>query len=87
MHIDVDSVITLDNNLNYLILDKVNHNDNDYYLAVEVDANDEPLEKNVILKEVNENGDKFVIEETDENVIKDLIVLFTKSFNLSVVNL
>ena len=87
MHIDVDSVITLDNNLNYLVLDKIDQDDETYYLTVRVDDNDELLDENVILKELNENGEKYVVKETNEDKIKELIVLFTKSFNRSVVNL
>ena len=87
MHIDVDSVITLDNNLNYLILDKTNLDGDTYFLSVKVDDHDEILDENVILKELNENGEKFVVKEMNEDIIKRLIVLFTKSFNRYVVNL
>lgn len=87
MPIDVDSVITLDNNLNYLILDKTSLNNEKYYLSVRVDENEEPLEENLILKEINEQGKKYVVEEKDESILKELLVIFTKSFNRSIVNL
>ena len=87
MDIDVDSVITLENNLNYLILDKAKFNGNKYYLSVKVDEEENALDENIILKEINENGSKYVIKETDESIIKELLVIFTKSFNRSIVNL
>lgn len=83
----VENVITLDNNVNCLLLDKANYNDTNYYLALILDEKEEPTEDSVVLKETIENGDIYVEREDNEEVLQELLKLFTKSFNKMVANL
>ena len=83
----VDSVVTLDNKNKYLILDKATIDLNNYYLAVLLDDEEKATDNSVILKETNENNEIFLNEETDEEIIKKLLEIFTKSFNRYMANL
>lgn len=83
----VDSVITLENNVNCLLLDKANYEGMNYYLAVVLDENEEPTEDNIVLKEIIEGNDIYVEREGDEQVLSELVKQFTKSFNKFVANM
>lgn len=77
----VDSVITLENDVNCLLLDKTNYNDSNYFLAILLDENEEPTDKSLVLKETIENNEIYVEEEVDQKVLEEVTKLFTKSFN------
>ena len=83
----VDSVITLNNDLNCLLLDKVTYNENNYFMAVVLNEEEEPSDEYVIFKEIIENDSKYVEKVEDENILIELIKLFTKSFDNMVNNL
>ena len=83
----IDSVITLENDVNCLLLEKVNYNNDNYFLTVVLDDNEEPSDEYVVLKEIIENNQNYVMRIMDENVLAELIKLFTKSFGEKVQNL
>lgn len=83
----VDSVITLENNVNCLLLDKANYNNTNYFLALLLDENEEPTDVSFVLKEIVEGTDTYVEREGDTEVLTELVKLFTKSFNKSVAEL
>jgi hypothetical protein len=83
----VDSVITLDNDVNCLLLEKAVLNDDNYFMAVVLDEREEPSDEYVIFKEVLENGEKYVLKVEDESTLNELLKSFTKSFNQMVNNL
>lgn len=83
----VDSVITLENNVNCLLLDKAVYENNNYFLAVVLDENEEPTDDNVVLKEIVEDGEFYVEREGNEEILGELIKMFTKSFNKFVANM
>ena len=83
----IDSVITLENDVNCLLLEKVNYNNDNYFLTVVLDDNEEPSDEYIVLKEIIEDGQNYVMRVTDENVLAELIKLFTKSFGEKVQNL
>ena len=76
----IDSVITLENDVNCLLLEKVNYNNDNYFLTVVLDDNEEPSDEYIVLKEIIEDGQNYVMRVTDEKVLAELIKLFTKSF-------
>ncbi|MEG1506805.1 MAG: hypothetical protein RR478_04855 [Bacilli bacterium] len=80
----VDGVITLEGNINCLLLDKANYNNDNYFLAVVLDDEEEPTEDYVVLKEIIENEETYVLRETNEDVLAELLKLFTKTFNTMV---
>lgn len=77
----VDSVITLENNVNCLLLDKANYEGVNYYLSVVLDENEEPTDDNIVLKEIIEDNEIYVEREGNEKVLGELVKQFTKSFN------
>ena len=83
----IDSVITLENDVNCLLLEKVNYNNDTYFLTVVLDDNEEPSDEYIVLKEIIEDGQNYVMRVTDEKVLAELIKLFTKSFGEKVQNL
>ena len=53
---EVDTVITLDNDVNCLLLEKINYNNNNYFLANILNEEEEPSDESIILlikKETN----------------------------------
>lgn len=84
---NVDTVITLNNNINCLLLEKANYNDENYFLAVVLDDNEEPSDEYVVLKEIVEDEQNYVMRIVDESILAELIKLFTKSFGEKVQNL
>ena len=83
----IDSVITLENDVNCLLLEKVNYNNDNYFLTVVLDDNEEPSDEYIVLKEIIEDGQNYVMRVTDEKVLAELIKLFSKSFGEKVQNL
>ena len=77
----VNSVITLDDKFKCLLLDKTNFENSNYYLAVALDENNQPIEDYAVLKESIENNEIYVEKEEDTNVLSQLLVTFTKNFN------
>lgn len=77
----VDTVITLENNVNCLLLDKATYNGINYFLAVVLDEKNEPTDDNVVFKEIVEGPDTYVEREGNEEILKELMAMFTKSFN------
>ncbi len=83
----VDTVITLDNDLNCLLLEKANYNNDNYFLSVVLDDNEEPSDEYIVLKEIIENNQDYVMRVVDESVLAELVKLFTNSFGEKVQNL
>ena len=54
----VDSVITLDNDVNCLLLEKVNFEADNYFLSVVLNEDEEPSDEYVIFKEIIENNER-----------------------------
>lgn len=74
----VDSVITLDNDVNCLLLEKVNFEADNYFLSVVLNEDEEPSDEYVIFKEIIENNENYVEAVADPNLQARLVELFTK---------
>lgn len=83
----VDSVITLENDVNCLLLEKVNHKGDNYFLSVVLDEEEEPSSEYVVFKEIMENGEGFVEKVEDANLLAELIKEFTSNVSKFVDNL
>ena len=77
----VDSVITLDNDISCLLLEKVTYQDNNYFMSVVLTKDNEPSDEYIIFKEIIEGEDKYVEKIVDEELLNKLLELFTQSFN------
>lgn len=73
----VDSVITLENDVNCLLLEKVSYENENYFLAVVLTLDEEPSNNYVIFKEIIEDGENFVEKVEDVKLLKTLLGLFT----------
>lgn len=77
----IDSVITLDNNENYLLLQKETLENDQYYLSVKLDENEEPTEIYAIFKESIENDGTYVEKIEDVNILTKLVDIFAVSLD------
>lgn len=75
----VDSVITLENDVNCLLLEQVRYEENNYFSAVVLNEEEEPTEEFVVFKEIVEDGENYVEKVEDSNVLAELTNLFTNS--------
>lgn len=73
----VDSVITLENDVNCLLLEKVEYGNNNYFMAVVLNEEEEPSDEYVIFKEIIENNENYVEKVEDAELFSSLIQLFT----------
>ena len=69
----VDTVVTLANGKNYLLLLESDIQDEDYFLSVLLDENNEPTDEYIVLKEINKNGKTYVKKETKLIILKQLL--------------
>lgn len=83
----VDSVITLENDVNCLLLEQVKYEESNYFSAVVLNEEEEPTEEFVIFKEIVEDGENYVEKVEDPNVLAELINLFTNSLKSKINNL
>lgn len=83
----VDSVITLENDVNCLLLEKVTYNNDNYFLSVVLNEEEEPSDEYVIFKEINEDDQGFVEKVEDGELLAELIKEFTNSVAKLVQNL
>ena len=78
--LEIDKVIVLENNEQYLVLDKVANNGIDYYYIAKVNETETDIENNYKLVTVVERDSNRVIEEvTGEEKLKEILPLFVKN--------
>lgn len=68
MNIEVLDILTLENNKDFIVVSKINYNDNEYVLLNEVDKNEEMLNNSVILKVLKKDDSVYFdeIKSTEE---------------------
>ena len=69
----VDTIITLANNKNYLLLLEDDLMDEDYFLSVLLDSNDEPTDEYAVLKEIKKNGDTYIQKINNPVILSQLL--------------
>ncbi len=75
--LDINKVIVLENREEYLILDKVNYHDLDYYYIAKINDTKTDIENNYKLVTVKEeNNNRVIVEVTGENNLKEILPLF-----------
>jgi hypothetical protein len=70
---EIEDIITLDNNENYLLLMVSELTDEKYFLSVKVDDNDEPLGEYVVLQEITKNGETLAKKINNPELLSNLI--------------
>lgn len=77
--LDIDKVIVLENKEEYLILDKVEKENKEYYYIAKVNATETDIENNYKLVTIEErNGNRVIEEVTGEEKLKEILPLFSK---------
>lgn len=84
---NIDSVITLENNVNCLLLEKVEYQNKNYFMSVLLNEEEEPSDEYVVFEEERENDDIFVVKIEDAELLTELLKLFTTKANNLVANL
>lgn len=79
---NVDEMITLANNVSYGLLLKASLDEDNYFLAVQLDSNEEPTDKYEVLKEVNDQGEISVLIERDLLVLNELLKQYQEQADL-----
>jgi hypothetical protein len=79
----IDTVITLANNKNYLLLLEDDFMDEDYFLAVLLDENNEPTKTYAVLKEIKKQGEVYIQKVTNPEILSQLL----NDFNVVLISL
>lgn len=77
-----DTIITLDNNVEYILLDEVEENNKKYFLAVQYSSKDNKTSNNYkLFEEINDNNEFYLEEVSDEKIKQVLLALFTVNYS------
>ena len=75
--LNINKVIVLENGEEYLVLDKVNYQDTDYYYIAKVNESETDIENDYKLVVVTEkDNNKVITEVTGEEKLKKILPLF-----------
>ncbi len=77
----IDDIIELENNKNYLLLLESILDNSKYFLAVGLDEHDEPTKEYVVLKEIIENDETFVSQINNPIILNQLIADFQEDYD------
>ena len=76
---EIDKIITLGNGEKYLVIDKVEKDDKEYYYVAEVNEDETNIKDNYKIVTTNKKNDDLFIEEVlGEDKLKDILPLFIK---------
>ena len=82
MKLEVNKIITLGNDEEYLVVDKVLKDDKEYYYIAQVNDEETDIKDNYKIVTVNDEDGKLLIEEiTGEDKLKLILPLFLEKFN------
>ena len=77
----VDEVVTLANGKNYLLLLNSELTDENYFLSVLLDSNNEPTDEYVVLKEIEKEGETYCQKVDDPLILNELISDYKIQYN------
>ncbi len=79
MKLEVNKIVTLGNNEEYLIIDKVMYEDKEYYYVAEVNAEDTDIKDNYKIVCATYKDDNIFLDEVlGEDKLKKILPLFVK---------
>ena len=73
----LDTIVKLDDDRKYYILDETIQNDKKYFLATKLDEKDEMTDISVIFEEKKINEEIFLKEVTNQDILKYIMSVFT----------
>lgn len=81
MILEVNRVITLGNDEKYLIIEKVENKQKEYYYIAEINQTETDIKDNYKIVTINNINDNLFIEEiTGEDKLKEILPLFLAKF-------
>lgn len=75
-----DTIITLDNNKDYALLERLVYKDHVYFFAAGVDDKEESTGEFLFIEEVKKEDKMFVKKVNDEELINKLAVIVSKDY-------
>jgi len=75
-----DTIITLEDNEKFLLLDKVELENANYFLALKLTDDEQPTKQYEIFEEEIEDGDSYMSIVEDKNIKEALMVNFTLNY-------
>ena len=79
MELEINKIVTLGNNEEYLVIDKVEKDDKEYYYIAEVNEEETDIKDNYkIVLATYKDGDIYLDEVLGEDVLKTVLPLFVK---------
>lgn len=82
MILEVNRVITLGNEEKYLIIEKVEENNKEYYYIAEINQTQTDIKDNYkIITTIKQNEDMYIEEITGEDKLKEILPLFLDKFS------
>lgn len=82
MILEVNRVITLGNDEKYLIIEKVEDKEKEYYYIAEINKTETDIKDNYKIITINNINDNLFIEEiTGEDKLKEILPLFLEKFS------
>ena len=79
MKLEVNKIVTLGNNEEYLVVDKIEKDDKEYYYIAEVNEEETDIKDNYkIVCATYKDGDIFLDEVLGEDKLKSILPLFVK---------
>lgn len=77
----VDTIVTLDGNERYYLVDKTEQDGKTYFLATKLKEDNTPLEESQIFEEIVEEGTTYLETVADELTYNQLTAIFVTKFN------
>jgi len=77
---EIDTIITLEDNEKFLLLDKVELENANYFLALKLTDDEQPTKQYEIFEEEIEDGDSYMSIVEDKNIKEALMVNFTLNY-------
>lgn len=77
----VDTIVTLDGNERYYLVDKTEQDGKKYFLATKLKEDNTPLEESQIFEEIVEEGTTYLETVADELTYNQLAAIFVTKFN------
>ena len=77
---NVEDIITLDDNREFLVLDIIDYEGSKYIYCVEVDEEENPKENFIFLKLGQDKDGEYVIEVKDDATINKILPIFTANY-------
>lgn len=79
MKLEINKIVVLGNDEEYLVIDSVNKDNKDYYYIAEVNAEESDIKDNYKIVTINsDNENSYVEEVTGEAKLKEILPLFAE---------